>query len=89
MYAPLTHWVGRGTGIPKEKDEVNKREVCEESTRLACTGFAPKKKRRKEKVRCDLLKRNKKEKIRSTLASMGACFPRDKTHLKVCVERRR
>ncbi len=28
----LTHWVqwvGRGTGTPKDKDEVNKREVCE------------------------------------------------------------
>ena len=24
-----THWVGRGTGTPKDKDEVNKREVCE------------------------------------------------------------
>jgi hypothetical protein len=23
------HWVGRGTGTPKDKDEVNKREVCE------------------------------------------------------------
>jgi hypothetical protein len=22
-------WVGRGTGTPKDKDEVNKREVCE------------------------------------------------------------
>jgi hypothetical protein len=26
---PLTHWVGRGTGRPKDKDEVNKREVSE------------------------------------------------------------
>jgi hypothetical protein len=26
---PLIHWVGRGTGTPKDKDEVNKREVCE------------------------------------------------------------
>jgi hypothetical protein len=26
---PLTHWVGRGTETPKEKDEVNNREVCE------------------------------------------------------------
>jgi hypothetical protein len=26
---PLTHWVGRGTETPKDKDEVNKREVCE------------------------------------------------------------
>ncbi len=24
-----THWVGRGTGTPKDKDEVNNREVCE------------------------------------------------------------
>jgi hypothetical protein len=23
------HWVPRGTGIPKDRDEVNKREVCE------------------------------------------------------------
>ena len=23
------HWVARGTGTPKDKDEVNKREVCE------------------------------------------------------------
>ena len=23
------HWVRRGTGAPKDKDEVNKREVCE------------------------------------------------------------
>ena len=23
------HWVGRGTGTPKDKDKVNKREVCE------------------------------------------------------------
>jgi hypothetical protein len=22
--APLTHWVGRGTGTPKDKDEVNR-----------------------------------------------------------------
>ncbi len=29
IYAPLTHWVGRGPGTPKDKDEVNKREVCE------------------------------------------------------------
>jgi hypothetical protein len=25
----FTHWVGRGTGTPKDKDEVNKREVYE------------------------------------------------------------
>jgi hypothetical protein len=23
------HWVGRGTGTPKDRDEVNNREVCE------------------------------------------------------------
>ena len=23
------HWVGRGTGTPKDRDEVNRREVCE------------------------------------------------------------
>jgi hypothetical protein len=23
------HWVARGTGTPKDKDEVNKREACE------------------------------------------------------------
>jgi hypothetical protein len=23
------HWVPRGTGTPKDKDEVNRREVCE------------------------------------------------------------
>ncbi len=25
----LRHWVVRGTGTPKDKDEVNRREVCE------------------------------------------------------------
>ncbi len=25
----LIHWVGLGTGTPKDKDEINKREVCE------------------------------------------------------------
>jgi hypothetical protein len=25
----LSHWVGRGTGTPKDKDEVNDREVYE------------------------------------------------------------
>jgi hypothetical protein len=32
---PHRHWVGRGTGIPKDKDEVNRREVfeCETSMR--------------------------------------------------------
>ena len=29
IYAPLIHWVGLGTGTPKDRDEVNKREVCE------------------------------------------------------------
>ncbi len=29
IYSTLTHWVGRGTGTPEDKDEVNKREVCE------------------------------------------------------------
>ncbi len=28
-YSFLIHWVGRGTGTPKDIDEVNKREVCE------------------------------------------------------------
>ena len=23
------HWVARGTGTPKDRDEVNKNEVCE------------------------------------------------------------
>jgi len=23
------HWVARGTGTPKDRDEVNRREVCE------------------------------------------------------------
>ena len=26
---PHIHWGSRGTGTPKHKDEVNKREVCE------------------------------------------------------------
>jgi hypothetical protein len=25
----LIHWVGLGTGTPKARDEVNKRDVCE------------------------------------------------------------
>ena len=25
----LIHWVGRGTGTPEDRDEVNRREVCE------------------------------------------------------------
>jgi hypothetical protein len=26
---PRIHWVGLGTGTPKDRDEVNKRELCE------------------------------------------------------------
>jgi hypothetical protein len=33
LHASLTHWVGLGTGTPKDRDKVNKREVCE------CDGF--------------------------------------------------
>ncbi len=29
IYTPLRHWVGHGTGTPKDKDEVKRREVCE------------------------------------------------------------
>jgi hypothetical protein len=29
IYMPHMHWVDRGTGIPKDRDEVNRREVCE------------------------------------------------------------
>ncbi len=29
IYTPHRHWVGRGTGTPKDKDEVNRREVYE------------------------------------------------------------
>ena len=29
MYTSRIHWVPRGTGPPKDKDEVNKREVSE------------------------------------------------------------
>jgi hypothetical protein len=29
FYTPRIHWVARGTGTPKDKDEVNKRAVCE------------------------------------------------------------
>ncbi len=29
IYTSHTHWVVRGTGTPKDTDEVNKREVCE------------------------------------------------------------
>ena len=28
-WSPHRRWVGRGTGTPKDKDEVNRREVCE------------------------------------------------------------
>jgi hypothetical protein len=29
IYTPLRHWVGRGTGTTKDKDEVKRREVYE------------------------------------------------------------
>jgi hypothetical protein len=29
IYIPHIHWVTRGTGTPKDKDEVDKREACE------------------------------------------------------------
>jgi hypothetical protein len=29
IYMSHVHWVVRGTGTPKDRDEVNKREVCE------------------------------------------------------------
>jgi hypothetical protein len=29
IYTPRIHWITRGTGTPKDKDEVNRREVCE------------------------------------------------------------
>ncbi len=28
-YAPRIHWVGRGTGTPKDRDEVKRREDSE------------------------------------------------------------
>ncbi len=28
IYTPRIHWVTRGTGAPKDRDEFNKREVC-------------------------------------------------------------
>jgi hypothetical protein len=28
-FTPRIHWVGLGTGTPKDRDKVNKREVCE------------------------------------------------------------
>jgi hypothetical protein len=39
----LTHWVGRGTGTPKDKDEGNKREVyeCEGSSGLVGANSSP------------------------------------------------
>ncbi len=29
IYTPLIHWVARGTGLPKDRDEVNRRDVYE------------------------------------------------------------
>ena len=29
IYVSHIHWVGRGTGTPKDRDEVNRREVSE------------------------------------------------------------
>jgi hypothetical protein len=29
IYTSRVHWVGRGTGTPQDRDEVNRREVCE------------------------------------------------------------
>jgi hypothetical protein len=29
IYMSRTHWVARGTGTPKDRDEVNRQEVCE------------------------------------------------------------
>ena len=29
IYTSHIHWVDRGTGTPKDRDEVNRREVCE------------------------------------------------------------
>ena len=34
IYAPRIHWVARGTGTPKDRDDVNRRDVCE------CDGWA-------------------------------------------------
>ena len=28
-YAPHLHWVARGTGTTKDRDDVNRRDVCE------------------------------------------------------------
>jgi len=29
IYTSHIHWVGRGTGTPKDRDEDNRREVCQ------------------------------------------------------------
>jgi hypothetical protein len=29
IYTSRIHWVPRGTGTPKDRDEVNRREICE------------------------------------------------------------
>jgi hypothetical protein len=29
IYTPRIQWVTRGTGTPKDEDEVNRQEVCE------------------------------------------------------------
>ena len=29
LYTPRIHWVARGTGTPKDKDEIHRREVYE------------------------------------------------------------
>ncbi len=29
IYAPHIHWVARGTGTPKDRDDVSRRDVCE------------------------------------------------------------
>ncbi len=33
------HWVGRGTGTPKDRDEVNKREVCVRPISIKCNTY--------------------------------------------------
>ncbi len=37
----LTHWVGRGTGTPKDKDEVNNREVSECESLFSLNRYLP------------------------------------------------
>jgi hypothetical protein len=39
---PHIHWVARRTGIPKDRDEVNRREVCEcdDKTRVRVYTFS-------------------------------------------------